>query len=1446
MKKRMFTVLFKNNFINIFKNKVQFVGLLLLVFIATFIFTISNSSSNRIKESSDEFISAQKSNVHDFIIDFANTNYISDKLSLKSEEESVDNLATIGDIEFRQEMIMKYIQFYIQNSQKNLEFDYDRVETRTFNLSSNKILKAVSLNIDQKSDKLVVQKGMSVDVWNKYAQGYGNLTSKWAYISPSFAKANNINVNDIIRLQDDQYGTTIKVNDSELDKVDLSEARNKDINIWLPNSQYSDQNWFRVVGIGSSSDYLVPIINNANPIPNEDKEGIIYVSPQNFGWKQEYYSVITKGINKYGFIGTESEIQNLKVWYRDSETKKLETLRANSTGDIETYFVGKFKESKDNTALEDLKLKSNELDKIIKGTNTDLKLPGHYSKISNHLSPIITYRGSSDYIMANRFTLLFVTLDLYTLVSKILMITVFTIAMIVLFIILKKQIEKTAGQNGVLRSLGYNKKYIILAYIAYPLNISFLGGTIGFAVGTGLQEFIIKLFKEYFNLQIVNFNIDFLSLGLSVFSIFIMLWFVTLITSAIMMKLTPLEMINFEARSNTSRFKRLLKRMFTVRKKFDSKFQAALLSSSIAKISAVAITMFISTGVIAQSTIVPMILMDDIEYSYLGDEWDSKIEYYSPVYNNPMSFLKTYDPTATAWDFYDNENNYFNTLGTNGTNMLDNSQALLEMYGSGQINQEAYSPLYDTSTLSNMVYKNASQKYLKSHKQALDIKDQSQKDILYNVLISSMWKEYSNYGLDSWTNKNIYMQNALNYTNAIEQLDKILLLREFYLTYRNTIGLTSDMVDQHLITPDPKQTSKIKMKIDILDAEENKNYALLTKQDIDSLNLGPNTSTRLNDTITDGHLSKSNEVNIKRNWDELLKPTNPNSSQNYENIIRPILFNLYNWLKLFFINNISSAFLQSVYNTVPYNVKSKLTSSFEDENGNYSINFGVIPYTPSLDAIGTKIEASIGERSFNIYGLKNDSKSIEKLIDKENYILNDKLFTNNKANKKSIIINQTLAKQLNLNVGDNLDNLKPKYNKQFLTSNSQSDDGKAILEGWNSSAIDAQIDSKNSWTNSKYLYSKSIVKDSTTREETTTNGWTNKAIDEGSLFQSQIDLGGETPVGPTIMEKDATNGSISITSASVLLENYNIVGISNQYGEAKAWINNDLANDLLGYDKIVPVLFQIFAKEWSNPYQNSKTGFKKDLDFSKYIVNNSEGTDLYNQYIKNYELFVKEQDKINNGIWLRAFKNEYPIFNYKMSKSNKIDDIESGLSTSQVFGDYSVYGLQGGKATDGVEYPSYQTSSMSNILVKTIAQDTMNDIFGIANILIYSIIAISVIMSFMIIMLTINVVITENAKIIATMKVLGYRNRYITRLVLGMYFPIVFFTTILGFIAGWYMLGGIITSLSSNGLVVPFIFRWWIPFISIFISWTLYGISLLISWIVMTKVKLLYAVQESK
>lgn len=92
-------------------------------------------------------------------------------------------------------------------------------------------------------------------------------------------------------------------------------------------------------------------------------------------------------------------------------------------------------------------------------------------------------------------------------------------------------------------------------------------------------------------------------------------------------------------------------------------------------------------------------------------------------------------------------------------------------------------------------------------------------------------------------------------------------------------------------------------------------------------------------------------------------------------------------------------------------------------------------------------------------------------------------------------------------------------------------------------------------------------------------------------------------------------------------------------------------------------LFLLFKKEWEDKKTTCDVDFGKLKSFNEY-------QDFLNQ-LNDPVIF-----KLN-----QVFENENPIFNFKFSNSQSLPDITNSFSTSQMYGDYSAFGLNGG--TDG-------------------------------------------------------------------------------------------------------------------------------------------------------------------
>ncbi|WP_374696256.1 FtsX-like permease family protein [Spiroplasma endosymbiont of Polydrusus formosus] len=1361
-----FKLLFKNNFKNTVKNKIQFISLVILVFLTSFIFTIIEVSKQRVDNNYNSFISDQQSNQHDFVVSFSETTYI------KNQNIKPDQFEKITDNALRQNAMLKFVKQKLSNKKES--FDYNRVEARTFTLGNNKIIKAVTLNSSQEIDKFIVENGMPLSFYMQYLSSIRRETMHWIYLTPEFALKNKIKINDIVRLQPDRHGTTIKVVDSELENVDLSSYQKKDINKWLPHSPYTKENWFRVVGFGQSADYVTPIIDSSHPFPNMRDEGIAYLDPRLFGLVEE--TVEDTDSNQY--LVTKLDL-----------TKQV--LITKSQLEREVYYVGKFQKTKVNqTRCVYSKTINNYLNS---DQGKDIGLQGYYVKTLTTGVPIVTFRTDNSYEFAKRITYFTSTLNAFINASYILITILLIISFFVLILVVRRQIDATGPQNGLLRALGYRCCVLTPSYISYPLMIVLIGGIVGYGTGISGQFTVKYLFGSYFNLPYGNFVFAPLSLITCVLFIFALLTCVTMISGTIMMvSRTPLQLIIKEKTVSNGCFKKVVYKMFAIRKTFDARFQAVQLSNSIGKMIGVSLTMIISTIMITMSTSIPIILHNNISYSYKGDNYQTLIEYNSQVYNLPTTFLKTYDPTQKPWDIN-------NSLLSN-TNMTKDSDQYLFDLVTGQINPENFAPTYQAEDMRSLLYRNISKEFLQSNKLT------SSQPSLAKAICTTTWSDYNDFVLNILTKSTIeeYLRTTETAREHINALEKY---RLFYWKYRETVGLN--------IKRESYFDAKGNLNLDDKNAQLKDN--IFTKSDYQSY-FGQG---GLSIILANNHFRPALEQPLSESFYDVLD----SSTGNEFNVrFKKPMYDLYNWIYAYFVENVNQCFIQGVYSRSPQTVRIKMQEAFNQQNSNFNLGLGVVPFNPLTDDRGTMIHAETNGIKFEIYGINKTFKN-QALINKDQKRLSEKLF----VPSDNIILNETLANRLNVTVGDQID---PNLIMKALVAADQKVTADQILQSWDASDVTG-YDVKAQGRVGKLMFNGD-------------NKYKNKVLktaDSENVLESNLDALYPNFTKPTILNDKIVNGNYRVSNQEYN-QSFTIVGITNKYGSPRAWINENRAQELLGYDKIRNYLLRLFLNEWTDSFikNNLSEENKKSLalleDFIRVHPAKPDENDLWKNFVA---YWTTKQSAVD---WIAVFENTYPIFNYKISNSAKIDDIETGLGTSQLFGDYSFYGLNGGIKND-TTYPSYANSPFSSLISITQAKTTLYNISKAINGIVFFIIVISFVLSFMIIILTSNIVIAENQTIIATMKVLGYRNRYITKLVVGMYIPIIVIMTIVGFGFGWLSL--IISNmiLIRIGIVLPLFINIIIPIIAIGSGLLLYFIAYLISWFNMNRINPLIAIMNA-
>lgn len=1345
-------LLFKNATKQAFRNKIQLIGLAVLVLLSSTIFSLMQTSLARIAIQYNALISEQQSNIHDFILDPYNTAKLTNNLDQPEHPKHPDDeIATIED----QQLYLNEIAYNSNNS-----FVWERVETRTFQLNNNnnpKVLKLITYNKDSRIDKLVISQGFNIgENPNEKVP-----TEKQTVINKEFANKNNLKIGDVIRVQLDNKGESLKVN------FDIT------------NSEYDIYNWLKIVGFGSSADFITPIIDQTTPLPNKTKEGILYVDPAKFGFasrlkvdkdgnildaNNETDQTIIKDITKWN-----------SLWFHN---KNKDLINAGSSKDTEVYYVGKSTMSKKNNLAE--------ISNFFKA---------RYINTSNSTANLIYRLGDSNYRFNNRTATLPKTIQSFKSLLIALLLIVLIITGITVILITFKNIDNSKPQIGILKSLGYSNWKILITSLAYPMIAALIGTIFVFLPASGLQVLVVNTFANYFNLNFGKFIFNGLGYLYCLILTFGFLSIIAWIISTLTVIKNPIVLIKNISKTRDSKFTKYIKKS-SANAKFLTRFRLALFTSSIGKMSAVFLTMFLGTTLLTTAIIGPKIMNDNQKVTYTGMNYKNLTEYVNPTYNSPFSFYKTYNPNIKPWEYetenYDNGTSYTHPKRSNeefAQNLLDNS-----------INSEAYAPISpdpsNEGSLLTLSMNSLSYLYgkmiTKDFLAGLDAS--SMNPTLIGIILNLAWPE------------SLPIFNLANATDNIYKLENYQSVRTFYINYRSTIAM--DLNPEVRADNDKNQLNKDYFKTFVSSAggwnTDVSNFTReLTKFEFDK-----------SDAKYPWHIANEQEL--------FANPT-PTKNEMQNQWIRKILI----WFYALFYNRVGEAVAQGTYTKSPYFIRQNLATAFENLDSKFNVSFNVVPFAKETDELGTYFVGT-PDKQFNdkqypikVYGLQNEKqlekKSLMQLYNNNGYSLNDTLERTNDNGAINIVINQTIAKQLKMKENQEfwmapngnilMTNQDPNYPNKYT---------KIDVDKIKFSNINNNDDNANPLAGENNV---SLLTQNTTYDQipNTTNN--------GAYYNIGIDA--------TSMLKEINQGNVVINHDTEMYK-FKIAGIYNGYGQPTAYISKDNADKLLHYNEAKETLYQIFKREWQ----------------SKGTVN-TNGTNIDFESLKNMESYRDFDENVTDEVkpLKTIFNNEFPIFNFKFSNFDELVDITETFSISQAYGDYSALGMNGGldqSDVNGKIYPVYGDGTAVNVLPLYIHKQLLEQITQLVDTVLLFFIIFSLIISFFIILLTSNLVIYENRKIIATMKTLGYSNAKITNIVIGMYLPIILATWIIGVPIGWIIISSIIKYLAYNTTwVLPLFFTWWLPIIIGLVVLTIYAITFVIEWQATKKIQPLKILNES-
>ncbi|MDD2625467.1 MAG: ABC transporter permease [Bacilli bacterium] len=241
-------LLFINSFSSIRKKKLQIIGIILLVFLSTSIYTMMNMAVDRMEGAYTNYINEQ--NVEDLSltidIDYRNSYTYSDVLNIKGNIETDDN---------EQYIINLYLMCL---ASRNCTDDFLKQVDRVF--------EKYDLNKSKKQEVLE-------DIARKYNFYYEETRSKlgqnndYIYRVMPYIKNKKINKPFLIKGKFPTANNEVTILDGYAKKNNLKIGSK----INLSDKEYT------IVGYAYASDYMYPIINISSPMFDEQKHNIVFM-----------------------------------------------------------------------------------------------------------------------------------------------------------------------------------------------------------------------------------------------------------------------------------------------------------------------------------------------------------------------------------------------------------------------------------------------------------------------------------------------------------------------------------------------------------------------------------------------------------------------------------------------------------------------------------------------------------------------------------------------------------------------------------------------------------------------------------------------------------------------------------------------------------------------------------------------------------------------------------------------------------------------------------------------------------------------------------------------------------------------------------------------------------------------------------------------------------------
>lgn len=526
----------------------------------------------------------------------------------------------------------------------------------------------------------------------------------------------------------------------------------------------------------------------------------------------------------------------------------------------------------------------------------------------------------------------------------------------------------------------------------------------------------------------------------------------------------------------------------------------------------------------------------------------------------------------------------------------------------------------------------------------------------------------------------------------------------------------------------------------------------------------------------------------------------------------------------------SSDWKTCVQNTISSNLPIYIKETLKDpiKKNRFAFSYNSLAYNSNEDEFFTQYNSNFtneknNDKSYDIktYGIKNNSEMILFSKNIQNQ-LKEPIFDQQNNKHYPIVVNQPANLRYGLYINQTINSQVENQLLNYLDKNGV---WNPIPKDWWSYEDDSNKDiwtmEMNKWTLSKdkqYGYTDIYNEKQEIKEYNNLNRIILK------IPKNKIDKD---------WEKELINdNNLQIYTQ---LKNKYIVEESDNDWKIRPFVPYKLLDNTLIDKTFYDSPLNIFMTDSKKPityfgkyfYHNEKFAYKKEIKKIKYKV-----IDIHHSYeqpkiyidqhfaneINNFkESNFKEHYKYNN-----PFNDELIWFNGRYSKNPEVQDLTARTCLTNSNRLYDLGSLANNSETVG--------NCLTNVDLLSVKQELIKKLIAITSSIAAIFIILAILLAVIIIIMITNFLIQQFTRVMALMKIQGYKNSEINNLILSVFILPVILGFIIGFILSWLSVKLVLYLISQFlAIIIPLWFTWWVLAIVFVLVFGIYCVTYWIS-----------------